>query len=116
MNKVSPVTFKWKWGEGELPIVDQVTYLARRPKKVFSWDVHRAKVIRKGNAHIGKMDAILTDSHLEKKKCILMNMIVPKLEHAGEVWEGNAKLVKQLEIVHMTAAKKVLTGMLQYDE
>ena len=35
-----------------------------------------------------------------------MNVIVPKPEYA-EVWEGNAKLVKQLETVQMTAAKKV---------
>ena len=35
-------------------------------------------------------------------------MIVPKLEYAGEVWEGNAKFVRQLETVQMTAAKKVL--------
>ena len=34
-------------------------------------------------------------------------MIVPKLEYAGEVWEGNAKFVKQLETVKMTAAKKM---------
>ena len=55
------------------------------------------------------MDAILTDSHLDIriKRCILMNVIVPKLEYTGEVWEGNAKSVKQLEIVHMIAAKKV---------
>ena len=37
-----------------------------------------------------------------------MNVIVPKLEYAGEVWEGNAKLVKQLETLWVTAAKKVL--------
>ena len=37
-----------------------------------------------------------------------MDVIVPKLEYAGEVWEGNAKLVKQLEAVQMTAAEKVL--------
>ena len=36
-----------------------------------------------------------------------MNVIVPKLKYA-EVWEGNAKLVKQLETVQMTAAKNVL--------
>ena len=56
------------------------------------------------------MDAILTDSHLDTriKICILMNAIVPKLEYAGQVWEGKAKLVKQLETVHTTAAKKVL--------
>ncbi|MEP2037814.1 MAG: hypothetical protein ABJI72_14510 [Parasphingorhabdus sp.] len=33
---------------------------------------------------------------------------MPKLEYAGEVCEGNAKLVKQLETVQMTAAKKIL--------
>ena len=37
-----------------------------------------------------------------------MNVIVPKLEYAGEVWEGNAKFVKQLETVQMTAAKSIL--------
>ena len=35
-----------------------------------------------------------------------MNVIAPKLEYSGEVWEGNAKLVKQLETAQMTAAKK----------
>ena len=37
-----------------------------------------------------------------------MNVIVPKLEYAGEVWEGNAKFVKQLETLQRTAAKKIL--------
>ena len=26
-DKVNPVTFQWKWGEDELPITDQYTYL-----------------------------------------------------------------------------------------
>ena len=54
------------------------------------------------------MDAILTDSHLDPRIKIrtLMTVTVPKLKHAGEVWEGNAKFVKQLETVHMTTAKK----------
>ena len=42
-------------------------------------------------------------------------MIVPKLEYAGEVWEGNDKFVRQLETVQMKAAKKD-TRMLKYDE
>ena len=44
----------------------------------------------------------------------LMNVIVPKLEYAGEVREGSAKLVKQLETVQITAARKILQ-MLKYD-
>ena len=57
-----------------------------------------------------KMDAIPTDPHLDTriKKCILMNVIGPKFEDAGEVWEGNAKFVKQLETVQMTAVKHML--------
>ena len=70
-------------------------------------DAHIANVIGKGKSHVGKMDAILTDSHLDPininriKICIMINVIVPKLrvEYAGQVWEGNAKLVKQLETV-----------------
>ena len=26
-DKVKPITFKWKWGEDELPIADQYAYL-----------------------------------------------------------------------------------------
>ena len=39
------------------------------------------EVIGKGKTHVGKMDAILTDSHLDtrNKICILLNVIVPKL-------------------------------------
>ena len=50
-----------------------------------------AKVVGKGRAHVGKMDAILTDSHLDTriKRCILMNVVAPKLAYAGEVREGN---------------------------
>ena len=64
---------------------------------------------RKGKSRVGKMDAILTDPHLDTKikKCIMMNVIVPKLEYAGDLLEGNAKFVKELETVQMTAAKKI---------
>ena len=49
------------------------------------------------------------------KICVLINVIVPKLEYAGEAWQGNAKQVKQLETVQTTAAKKN-NRMLKYDE
>ena len=62
----------------------------------------------KGKAHVHKMGAILTDSHLDTRIIRRILMIAPKLEYAGKVMEGNAKLVKQLEAVQITAAKKVL--------
>ena len=59
------------------------------------------------------MDAILTDLHLDTriKKCILVNMIEKniRVHNAREGWDGNAKFVKQLETVQITAAKKDTT-------
>ena len=106
-DKVNPVNFKWMWGEDDLPVVDQYTYLGVEMSKDYSWDAHVAKVIGKGKSQVGKMDAILTlDTRI--KICILMNVVVPKLECAGGLWKGNVKFVKQLETVQMTAAKKVI--------
>ena len=70
-----------------MPLVDHYTYLGVEISQYCSWDTHIAKVIGNGKARKGKMDTILTDSHLDTriKRCILMNVIVPKLEHAGEV-------------------------------
>ena len=71
-----------------------------------------AKVVGKGKSQIGKMDAILRDSRLatRMKRCSRMNVTVPKLTYAGKVWEENAKFVKQLETVQMTAAARMIQG------
>ena len=81
-----------------MPIVDQDTHLRVGTSKDCCWDAHIANVIGKGKSQVGKMDAILTDPHLDTriKICILTEVIVPKLEYAGEVWEGNAKLVRRV--------------------
>ena len=42
--------------------------------------------------------------------CILMNVIVPKLGYVGEVWQGDAKFVKQLETAVQMTAAKILQG------
>ena len=88
-------------------MVDQYTYLGVDISKDCSRDAHIAKVMGKGKSQAGKMDAILTDPHLDSR-IKTMNVIEPKLDYAGEVWEGNAKFVKQLETVQMTAATKIL--------
>ena len=87
-DKVNPVNFKWKCREDELPIVDQYTCLGVEISKGCSWEAQIAKVIGKGKSQVGKTDAILADPHLDTriKICVLMSVIVPKLEYAGEVW------------------------------
>ena len=70
-----------------------------------------SEIYRKGKSQVvDKVDAILADPHLYTriKRCIMMNVIATNLEYAGEVYEGNVKLVKQLETVQMTAAKNIL--------
>ena len=110
-----PVDFSRKWGEDEWPIVDRRSHLRRRDqkkKKLLLGCTHIEKAVGKAKkAHVGKMDAILTDSHLgtsimTERRSILMDVIVPKLEYAREIREGNAKVVKQLETTQMAAAAK----------
>ena len=67
-----------------VPWRSQFTYLGVEISKDCSWDAHIAKIIAKGKAHVDKMDAILTDSHLDPriKRCALINVIALKLEYA----------------------------------
>ena len=44
-EKVNPVHFSRKWGEDELPIVDQYTYLGVDTKQKRSWGKRVAKTI-----------------------------------------------------------------------
>ena len=83
-DKVNTVTFMWNWGEDELPIVDQYTYLGVESSKDCSWDAHIAKVTGKSKTHVGNMDVTLTDSHFDAriKICNMINVLVSKLEYA----------------------------------
>ena len=89
--------------------VAQYTYLGVEIPKDCSWDAHIERTVEKGKAYVGKMDAILTNSHLATRRikiCILINVIVRKLGYTGEVFEEKAKSTKHLETVQMTAVKK----------
>ena len=56
-DKVNSATFKWKWGEDDLTIVDQYTYLGVEISKDCSWDAHIAKVSGKGKSQVpGRQD------------------------------------------------------------
>lgn len=56
------------------------------------WDVHM-KVSEKGKACIGKLHPILVG------RCKTKNVIIPPLEYEGDIWEGNQKVMKQLEVI-----------------
>ncbi|CAB1120939.1 unnamed protein product [Ectocarpus sp. CCAP 1310/34] len=69
------------------------------------------EAVRKGGkARAGKLHPILANRHLDTriKLTVLKSVIVPPLEYAGEVWEGNKKVVKELEAAQMKAAKTIL--------
>ena len=56
-DKRNPVGFKWKWGEEELPFVNQYTYLGVKIiHKNGSWGAHIIKVIEKSKAQIDRQD------------------------------------------------------------
>ena len=66
------------------------------------------KGLGKDKSRLGKMDIVLSDTHLDTRMtlCILINVIVPRRTYAGEVMEADAEDVKQLERLRMAAAKK----------
>ena len=64
-DMVSPVSFSSKWGEDELLIVDQYTYLGVQISNgLLLGYTHGKNNRKKGKTHVGKMDAILSGSHL----------------------------------------------------
>ena len=66
---MNSVTFKRKWGQDELPVVNQHTGLDVEISRKTSLDMHTNKenVIGKGKAHSGNTDEILTDPNLDTK-------------------------------------------------
>ena len=52
-----------------MSIVDQYTYFGVEVSIACSWNTHiySKKVIGKGKAHVGEMDVILADSHLDSR-------------------------------------------------
>ncbi|CAB1096020.1 unnamed protein product [Ectocarpus sp. CCAP 1310/34] len=100
----------WKWGIEEIAVVDQYTSLGVEIAKDCSWNAQMSKVAEKGKARAGKLHPILANRHLDTriKVTVLKSAIVPPLEYAGEVWEGNKKVVRELEAAQMKAAKIIL--------
>ena len=47
-GKANPVSSSWKWGEDDLRMVDQYTYVGVEISKDCSWDPHIAKVVGTG--------------------------------------------------------------------
>ena len=72
-DEENSVAFKYNWGKVELPIVDQYAEIS----KDYSWDAHKAKALGRGKSLVGKMDAILTDSHRDTRiKIFIMIMLL----------------------------------------
>ena len=88
----------------------QWSYIGVEIAKDCSWDARMSKVAEKGKARAGKLHSILANRQLDTriKLTVLCSVIVPPLEHAGEVWEGNKKVVQELEAAQMKAAKIIL--------
>ena len=73
-DMVNPVNFKWNWGEGALPIVDQYTYVGVEILRECSWDAHTARKVGKGKSQLGRMDTTPSDPHFDTWITILRSM------------------------------------------
>ncbi|CAB1121249.1 unnamed protein product [Ectocarpus sp. CCAP 1310/34] len=103
-------TDKWRLSANVKKSAVMYTYLGVEIAKDCSWNAHMSKVAEKGKSRAGKLHPILANRHLDTriKLTVLKSVIVPPLEYAGEVWEGNKKVVKELEAAQMKAAKTIL--------
>lgn len=65
------------------------------------------KAAGKGKARAGKLHPILGHRQLDTriKLQILKSVIIPPLEYAGEIREGNKKIDKELEAAQMESSE-----------
>lgn len=95
-SNVKEVDFKWKWGDEALLRVDPYAHLGV--------DVNIKKVTEKGQARIETLHRILADRHPDKDHTTKTRALIPPLKYTGEVWEGNQKVARELEVVDMKGA------------
>ncbi|CAB1113353.1 unnamed protein product [Ectocarpus sp. CCAP 1310/34] len=109
-KREKPTQNRWKWGVDELAVVDQKKHLGVDIAKDCSWNAHMFKVADKGKARTGRLHPILANRHIDTriKLTVVKGVFVPPVEYAGVVWEGNKKVVKELEAAQMKAAKTIL--------
>ncbi|CAB1111402.1 unnamed protein product [Ectocarpus sp. CCAP 1310/34] len=90
-HREEPVEHRWKWEIDETAVVEQYTYLGVEIEKT-------------------PLHPILANGHLGTriKLTVLKSVIVPPPEYTGDVWEGNQKVVKEVEAVQMKTAKNIL--------
>ena len=93
----------------------QWSYIGVEIAKDCSWNAHMSKVAEKGKARAGKVHPILANRHLDTciKLTVLKSVFVPPIEYAGEVWEGNMKVVKELEAAQTDGGSENHPRMLQ---
>ena len=77
---LNPVIFEWNWGEDDLPIADQHTYLGAKISQYCSWASQITKVLKNGKSQVEEIAAVLADSHLDTRITIytLIHVIVPR--------------------------------------
>ena len=76
----------------------KVPYFIRLKQLISHGDTgyHMSKVAVTGNARAGKLHQIGEKWHLDTcmKLIVLKSVVVPPLEYAVQVWEGNMKVIK----------------------
>ena len=67
-SKESQVKHKERWGDEELPIVVQHTYLGVQQNiNARSWDEHTNTVLKRCEEQLGKMDVTPRDSYVNSR-------------------------------------------------
>ena len=89
---------KWKWGEQDLPMVSNYTYLGIEFTNNGAWDKHIKKVVDSGTKKLNQVHSFVSN----------LSVVRPTLEYGSEVWEGNKTQAASLESVVLDGAKCIL--------
>ena len=106
-----PVEHSWTWGETEaIPIKPSYEYLGVHLERNCSWDLHALETVTEGVAKLAKLRHLFRNKDLSTqiKRTILLTVLKPALNYAGEVWEPSSDMAVRLEAILTDAGKDIL--------
>ena len=101
---------QWFWGNVEIPVVNQYTYLGVEFCSDGKWDTHIQNLANKAKTKLARMTSLFScpTIDMEVKRTVFMQAIRPSLEYCAEVWVENTSQEKMLEAIQLGALKQAM--------
>jgi hypothetical protein len=100
----------WHWGNVEIPVVNQYTYLGVEFSSDCKWDAHIQTLANKAKAKLARMTSLFCCPSIDigVKRTVFAQAIRPSLEYCADVWVENTSQEKMLEAIQLGALKQAI--------